>query len=57
MPGFWIYQSSEYVRVSQGSEYAWMIPEYAWIFLDMSEYAGIWVNVSKFEAVNIDIPF
>ena len=29
--GFWIYKSSEYVRVTQGSEYARIIPEYPWI--------------------------
>ena len=34
MPEFWIYQSSEYASVTQGSELAW-------IYLIMSEYAGI----------------
>ena len=41
MPGLWVYQSSEYVRVTQDWEYAWLIPEYAWLCLDMSEYAWI----------------
>ena len=32
---FWIYQGSEYVRVTQGSEYAWLcLAEYAWICLN-----------------------
>ena len=57
MPGFWIYQSSEYTRVTQGSEYAWIIPGYVWICLiiswyvwiclTMSEYAWIWLNRPK----------
>ena len=38
MPELWIYQSSEYVRVTQGSEYAWIIPEYVWICLIMPGY-------------------
>ena len=25
MPGFWIDQGSEYARLTQGSEYAWII--------------------------------
>ena len=48
LPEFWIYQSSEYVRVTQGSEYAWLcliMP--GWISLDMSEYAGICLNMLK----------
>ena len=43
VPEFWIYQNYEYARITQGSEYAWIIseyaPEYAWFCLDMSEYA------------------
>ena len=54
--GFQIYQSSKYARVTQCSEYAWIIPEYtwicpgwyAWLYLGLSEYAGIYVNMSKF---------
>ena len=41
---FWIYQRSEYARVTEGSEYAWIIPKYVWICLFMSGYAGICVN-------------
>ena len=40
--------------VTQGSEYAWIIPEYAriclimsWIFLNMPEYAWICLNLSE----------
>ena len=31
MLGFWIYHGSKYVRVTQGFEYAWVIPGYAWL--------------------------
>ena len=45
---FWIYQGSEYVRVRQGSQYAWIcLIMSGWICLDMSEFAGICVNMSK----------
>ena len=46
---FWICQDSEYVRVTQGSEYAWIycLIMSGWICLDMSEYANICVNVPK----------
>ena len=42
---FWIYQSSEYARVIQVSEYAWIIPEYVWICLIMSRYFWICLNM------------
>ena len=63
MPGFWIYQGSEYAT---GSEFAkvlnvpgfWIYQRYTgfWICLnisgciclDMSEYAEIWMNMPKF---------
>ena len=41
---FWIYHGSEYHRVTQGSEYALIIPEYAWLWLNMPTYACICVN-------------
>ena len=45
---FWICQGSEYVRVTQGSEYAWIcLIMSGWICVDMSEYAGICVNMPK----------
>ena len=47
MPGFWIYQGSEYVRVAQDSEHAWIIAEYAWICLNIPEYAAKCVKMSK----------
>ena len=47
VPEFWIYQGSEYARVTEGSEYAWKIPEYAWTCLIMSAYAGMCVNMPK----------
>ena len=34
LPGFWIYQGSEYVRVIQGSEYAWLCLN-VWICVNM----------------------
>ena len=42
VPGFLIYQSSEYDRVIQGSEYAWIIPEYAVICLNMLK--SVWFD-------------
>ena len=48
MRRFWIYQNSEYIKVTQGSEYAWIIPEYAWICLIMSEYVWICQNMSEY---------
>ena len=47
MSGFWLYQSSEYARVTQGSEHAWIIPEYAWLCLVMPEYAWICLNLPE----------
>ena len=29
-------------------EYAWVIPEYVWLFLNKSEYTGICVNMPKY---------
>ena len=47
MPGFWLYQGSQYVRVTQGFEYVWIIsnvPDYACICQTMWEYAKIYLN-------------
>ena len=51
IPDFWIYHGSEdasgseYTRVRvfnmQCSGYAWIIPEYAWLCLNISEYGWI----------------
>ena len=44
----WVCQDSEYVRITQGSEYAWIcLIMSGWICLDLSEYAGICVNMPK----------
>ena len=48
IPGFWLWQCSEYVRVTQGSEYAWIIPEYAWLCLNISECAWICLNMHEY---------
>ena len=44
IPGFWIYQVSEYAGFTQDSEYAWIIPEYAWKRLIMLEYTWVCLN-------------
>ena len=33
-----IYQDSVYTRVTHGSEYAWVFPKYARIWINMDEY-------------------
>ena len=48
MPGLWMYQSSVLAKVTQGSEYAWIILEYAWIYLIMSEYVWICLNMLEY---------
>ena len=58
MPGLWIYlqfwisQGSENNRalnasVTQGSKYAWIIYENAWLYLDMPEYVWMCLNLRK----------
>ena len=47
MLAFWLYQSSEYARVTQGSEYVWIILEYAWLCLALSGYA--WISRNMYE--------
>ena len=39
MSGFWIYHSFKYVRVTQGSKYAWICLNNSWICLIMPECA------------------
>ena len=41
MPEFWVWQGSEYARVTQGSKYGWICPNRTWICLNMSEFTGI----------------
>ena len=48
MPEFWIYQTSEYTRVTQGLEYAWIIPEFVLICLIMSRYVWIYLNMLNY---------
>ena len=38
-------QDSKYFRFTQGPEYAWIIPECAWLCLNMSKYARICMNI------------
>ena len=51
--GLWIYKNSEYAsgsqcaRFIQGPKCAWITPEYAWLCLNILEYARICVNMSK----------
>ena len=45
---FWISQSSGYERVTQGSEYFWIIPGYAWICLIISRYVFICLNMLEY---------
>ena len=54
---FWICQDSEYARVTQGWEYASIIPEYAWICLIMSGYIGTCVNMNKSDWMTIVLYF
>lgn len=48
IPRFWIYQSSNYFEVTQGSEYAWIIPPYAWLCLHISEYASTCCDICEY---------
>ena len=46
--GLWVYHDSEYVSVTQGSEYTWIcLIILGWVYPDMSEYAGIYINMPK----------
>ena len=38
MPGFWIYQGSQYAWVTQGSEYAWMFSRDAFYIIWLIMY-------------------
>ena len=42
MSGFWIYHSSKYARVTQSFEYAWIIPGYAWLCLNVPK--SVWMS-------------
>ena len=47
IPGLWIYEGFEYTRITQGFEYAWIVPENTWLCLNVSEYAWISLNLSE----------
>ena len=47
IPEFWICQDSEYAKVTQDSEYAWIILEFAWICQIMSGYDWIRRNMRE----------
>ena len=42
MSGFWIYHGFKYSRITQGSEYAWIIPGYACLSLNVTK--SFWKN-------------
>ena len=44
MSGFWIYQDSDYVRVTQGSKYATVRLNMSEKYMNMSEYVWIYDN-------------
>ena len=56
MAGSWIYQGSEYTKVTQASGCAWIslnnswkcviISEYPWVCQNIPAYAWIWLNLS-----------
>ena len=56
MPGFWRYQSSENARVTQGLEYAWVIPKYAQICLITSRYVWICRNMPEYAWICLNLP-
>ena len=56
MPGFWRYQSSENARVSQGSEYVWVIPKYTQICLITSGYVWICRNMPEHARICLNLP-
>ena len=49
-------QSSEYSRVTHVAEYAWMIPEFAWICLIMSEYVWRSSNMPEYAWICLNLP-
>ena len=49
MSRFWIYHSFKYVRVTQGSKYAWIIPGYVRnLWLNMSEWLLLYIHPLEF---------
>ena len=61
--GFWVCQSSKYTRVPNilglhrvlnVHEYFWLIPEYARLYLIMSEYAGICGDMREYTKIYLN---
>ena len=48
MPGLKIWKGCEYVRVTQGSEYAWIGPNISYKCPNMGSYALIMLNMFKY---------
>ena len=56
IPGFRIYQGSKYVRVTHGSEYAWISLNNSWIYLIMPEYVWICENRREYAWIYKNLP-
>ena len=51
MQGFWIYGGSEYASVRQGSGYAWICLKNFWIYLIMTKYVWICLNMLEYAGI------
>ena len=49
-------QSTEYARVTQGSECAWIFPDYVWLYLNMPDYVGKCLNMPKYAWICLNLP-
>ena len=54
---FWIFQGSEYFSFTQSSENAWIYLNNSWKGSNMSEYAGICANISKWTWIGFILHF
>ena len=52
---FWMHQDTEYARVTQGSEFAWIITDY-WLCLNMPDYVGICMNMLEYARICMNVP-
>ena len=52
---FWMHQDTEYARVTQGSEFAWIITDY-WLCLNMPDYVGICLNMLEYARICMNVP-
>ena len=63
IPRFWICfwfsvcQDSEYVRFTWSSKCAWIIPEYAWLYLNLPEYKCVNMTKSAWRAFVLLVSF